>query len=131
MRQILASALAASLAVPLLAAPAFAVPQVAGSYSVEGWNPGVMTSKKASYTGTLKMVDMGGWYRVTWTSTAFSGESKGVGYLRSFGDKWALAIGYTAGKEPAVALYSVSVDGKVLSGDWVEGGVGHEVATRR
>jgi hypothetical protein len=39
-------------------------------------------------------------------------------------------VGFLAGKDPTVCLYTVSEDGKPLAGDWVENGVGHEVAHR-
>jgi hypothetical protein len=127
MRKFVAAALAA-VAIPLAALPALAVPVVNGEYSVKGWNAGTKTSGLPSYTGKMVFRDMGGWYQVKWTSTAFKGEAKGVGYLKSVADKWVLAVGYLAGKEPTVCLYTVSDDGKTLAGDWVENGVGHEVA---
>jgi hypothetical protein len=119
----------AALAVLALPAPAFAASGLAGSYKVEGWNPGTATSQKPDYTGTLLLTDVGEGVTASWT-VGNGSPTHGLGILTSVGGKRLLSIGYNDGDTGGIAVYEVSPDGKTLKGTWGAGGTGHEVNRR-
>jgi hypothetical protein len=125
----LASLLA--LAVLALPAPALADTGLAGSYKVQGWNPGTATSAKANYSGTLTLTEVGGdGVAAVWTVGDPASTTKGLGIVSNVGGKRLLSIGYNDGETGGIAVYEVSADGKTLTGVWGSGGAGHELNRR-
>lgn len=119
----------ATLAVLALPMPAWAATGLAGSYKVEGWNPGTATANKPDYTGTLLLTDVGEGVTASWTVGEGS-PTHGLGILSTLGGKRLLSIGYSDGDTGGIAVYEVSADGKTLTGIWGPGGAGHEVNRR-
>lgn len=112
---IVALALAATLGTAFAADPA-------GSYRVEGANPG----GRGSYTGTVTVERTGDTYRVIW----IVGSTRYVG--TGIGNRDFLAVSYRSGNDTGLALYGE--DGGNWKGLWTYAGgttVGAERWLRR
>lgn len=109
----------------IVAAAASAQAQdIAGTYTVEGTNPG----GQGRYAGEAKVEATGPTYQVTWTIG--SQAQHGTGLLR---DGHFAVVYLVQGQPPGVAAYAVQPDG-TLDGTWTGLGgavVGQEVWRRK
>ena len=115
------------LSMGLLAQIAAACPN--GTFSVEGWNPGVVASKP-SYTGTavIKTVGGGGVCQIKWHIGAQ--KFQGVGFYNE--EEEQLSIAYANQKEGWFGAVVYDLDNTTLKGRWAvygdaEGRVGKEI----
>ena len=101
----------------LIAVPAFAA-DPAGTYRVEGTNPG----GRGSYVGSVTVHRTGQTYNVTWTISGSQHVGTGIANNHSFTTSWSGAS--TGG----TALYAPA--GNNWTGIWTENG-GQQIGTER
>jgi hypothetical protein len=96
-------------AVPALAQPPEASPDLSGTWQLAGWNMGVDPAQEPSYRGTVTLEAKGhDTYAITWTIG--ERQNRGVGlYDPRTG---VFAGGYAIGQQPGVAVWNRSADGK-------------------
>lgn len=102
--------MAAAVAAILLAMTVAYAADPAGTYNVEGTNPG----GKGSYAGTVTVTKTGDTYRVVWVI----GNTRYVG--TGIGNKDFLAVSYRSGNDTGLALYGE--DGGNWTGIWAYAG---------